>query len=134
MREAVNSKADIIVTYTTPAALAAKNATSTIPIVDIVMGDPVATGVAKSLARPGGNLTGLSMGWSEGIEGKWLELLQETVPRLSSVAVIADTDHPMSRVNVKRLEAIAPTRGLKVRIIDVRGPEALDRAFEQARH
>src|SRR5215813_5985114 len=60
MREAVNSKADIIVTCTTPAALAAKNATSTIPIVDIVMGDPVATGVAASLARPGGNLTGLS--------------------------------------------------------------------------
>jgi len=133
MAEVVKHKVDIIVTYTTPGAIAAKNATSTIPIVDLVMGDPVATGVAASLARPGGNLTGLSMGQSEGIEGKWLELLQEAVPRLSTVAVIANTDHAMSRVNLKRLEAIAPTRGLKLRILDVRGPEALDRAFEQAR-
>ena len=133
MKEAVKHKPDIIVTYTTPAALAAKNATSTIPIVDIVMGDPVGTGVAASLARPGGNLTGLSMGWGEGIEGKWLELLQEAVPRLSAIAVIANADHPSSRENLKRLESAAPSRGLKVRIVDVRGSEDLERAFEQAR-
>ena len=132
MADLVARRVDIIICSGTPAAIAAKNATSTIPIVDAVMGDPVGTGLAASLARPGGNLTGLSMGMTEGIAGKWLELLQETVPRLSTIAVIANPDHAMTREQAKRLEAIAPTRGMKVRIIEVRGPEALDRAFEQA--
>jgi putative ABC transport system substrate-binding protein len=132
MAEVVGHKVDVLITYTTPAAIAARNATSTIPIVDAVMGDPVGTGIATSLARPGGNVTGLSMGHTEGMVGKWLELLQETVPRLSTVAVIANPDHSMSALYVKRLIAIAPTRGLKVRIIGVRRPEALDRAFRQA--
>ncbi|MGH8611082.1 MAG: ABC transporter substrate-binding protein [Gammaproteobacteria bacterium] len=133
MAEMVERKMDVIVTQGTPHAIAAKNATSTIPIVNAGMGDPVGTGIAASLARPGGNLTGLSWGWTEGFAGKWLELLQETVPRLSTVAVIANPDHVMIRDQAKRLEAIAPTRGLKVRIIEVRGPEAFDLAFEQAR-
>ena len=132
MAELVARRVDILICSGTPAAIAAKNATSTIPIVDAVMGDPVDTGIAASLARPGGNLTGLSMGMTEGIAGKWLELLQETAPRLSTIAVIANPDHAMTGEQAKRLEAIAPTRGMNVRIIEVRGPEALDRAFEQA--
>jgi putative ABC transport system substrate-binding protein len=134
MTDVVARKVDIIVTSTTPAAIAGKNATSTIPIVNAVMGDPVGTGLVTSLARPGGNLTGLSMGHAEGIEGKWLELLQETVPRLSTVAVIANPDHPMSREYVKRLEALAPGRGLRLRILGVRGPQDLDRAFDETRN
>jgi putative tryptophan/tyrosine transport system substrate-binding protein len=132
MAEVVGRRVDVLVTSTTVAAIAAKNATSTIPIVDALMGDPVGTGLVVSLARPGGNLTGLSMGWTQGMAGKWLELLQETVPRLSTVAVIADPDRPMSREQTKRLEAVAPARALKIRVIAVRRPEALDGAFEQA--
>ncbi len=132
MKEMVVSKVDLIVTYGTPAAIAAKNATSTIPIVIAALGDPVGTGLAASLARPGGNLTGMSMGYGEGMAGKWLELLQETVPRLFSVAVIANTDNPIARNSARDLEAIAPTRRVKLRLIEVREPGALDRAFEQA--
>jgi putative ABC transport system substrate-binding protein len=132
MAEVLERKVDVLVTYGTEAAVAAKNATSTIPIVVAAMGDPIRSGVAASLARPGGNLTGLSMGFAEGMAGKWLELLQEMVPRLSTVAVIANPDNPIARDLAKELEAIAPRRGLKLRLIEVREAGALDRAFEQA--
>jgi putative ABC transport system substrate-binding protein len=132
MSELVARKVDILVTAGTPGAIAAKKATHTIPIVDMVMGDPVGTGVVSSLARPGGNLTGLSMGWSDALAGKWLELLQEAMPKLTSLAVIADPTHAMNRNQAKRVAAIAPARGIRVRILDARGWDALDRAFEQA--
>jgi len=133
MNELVAAKVDVIVTYGTPAAIAAKNATSIIPIVVAALGDPVGTGLAASLGRPGGNLTGLSLGFGEGMAGKWLELLQETVPRLSTVAVIANTDNPIARGSAKELEAIAPARRPKLQFINVNDPAALDRAFQQAR-
>ena len=94
MAEVIGRNVDVIVTAGTPAAIAAKNATSTIPIVVMAMGDPVRSGLVASLARPGGNLTGMSMGYGEGFSGKWLELLQETVPRLSTVAMIVNPDTP----------------------------------------
>ncbi len=133
MAEVIGRKVDVLVTNTTPAAVAAKNATSTIPIVGVAMGDPIRTGLAPSLARPGGNLTGLSAGLAEGMAGKWLELLQETVPRLSTVAVITNRDNPMAREVARELQAIAPARDLKLRLIDVLDAEALPGAFEQAR-
>ena len=133
MTEMVEHKVDVIVTYSTPAAVAAKNATSTIPIVVASMGDPVATGLAASLAHPGGNLTGLSLQMTEGIPGKWLELLQETVPRLHTVAVIGNPDTPLSGLVRRPLEAAASERNLKLRFIDMRAPEALETAFRQAR-
>ena len=114
MNEMVASKVDVLITYSTQAAEAAKKATSTIPIVVAVMGDPIRSGLAVSLAHPGDNLTGLSMGAAEGMAGKWLELLQEAVPHLSTVAVIENPDNPPNRIKVKELEAIAPTRGLKL--------------------
>jgi putative ABC transport system substrate-binding protein len=133
MQEMVTAKVGVIVTYGTPAAIAAKNATSTIPIVVAALGDPVGTGLATSLARPGGNLTGLSMGFGEGIAGKWLELLGETVPRLSAVAVIANTDNPIARASVDGLKAIPSERRPKLWFFEVHEPEALDRAFRQAK-
>lgn len=133
MADVIGRKVDVLVTHSTPAAIAAKNATGTIPIVVATMGDPIRSGLAASLARPGGNLTGMSLGWGEGMAGKWLELLQETVPRLSHVAVITSTDNPIAGELAKELEAIAPTRGLKLRLIEVRDSGALDHAFEQAR-
>ncbi len=133
MADMVERKVDVIVTYSTPAAVAAKSATTTIPIVVASMGDPVGTGVAASLAHPGGNLTGLSLQMTEGIPGKWLELLQETVPRLLTVAVIGNPDTPLFGLVRRPLEAAASARNLKLRFIDVRAPEALEPAFGQAR-
>ena len=95
--EVIGRKVDVLVTYGTPAAIAAKNATSTVPIVAAAMGEPLRTGLAANLARPGGNLTGLSLAWGEGVGSKWLELLQETVPRLSTVAVIANPDNQWNK-------------------------------------
>jgi len=132
MAEVVANNVDVLVTYSTPAALAAKRATSTVPIVVASMGDPVGTGEAQSLARPGGNLTGLSLGYAD-IAGKWLELLQETVPRLSAVALISNPDSPVSASCAKALAAIAPTLRLKIRVFGVPGPKAFGGAFKQAR-
>ncbi len=97
------------------------------------MGDPVRSGLVASLARPGGNLTGMSMGYGEDFSGKWLELLQETVPRLTTVAMIVNPNNSVARDLAKDAEAIAPKRHLKVQIIEVREPEDIDGAFEQAR-
>jgi len=130
--EVLRQKVDVLVTVATAGAIAAKNASNTVPIVGIGMADPVRTGVVSSLARPGGNLTGLSMGWGEGMAGKWLELLQEAVPRLSTLAVVANPDNPLVRDLARDLKVIAPTRGLKLRSIEVREAKDLDRAFAQA--
>jgi len=129
--EVVARKVDVLVTYGTQAAVAAKNTTRTVSIVGVAMGEPLRTGLATSLARPGSNLTGTSVGWAEGIVGKWLELLKETVPHLSTVVVIGNSESPIARDLAKELEAIAPTRGLKIRLIEVRQPAALDNAFER---
>jgi len=134
MTEVVERKVDVLVTYGTSAAVAATSVTSTIPIVDAGMADPLASGIITSLAHPGGNLTGLSLAWAGGMTRKRLELLHETLPRLSSVAMIASSDDPkVIREMAKELEAIAPTRRIKAQLIEVRDPEALDRAFKQAR-
>lgn len=133
MAEVVGHNPDVIVTISTPGAIAAKNATGTIPIVVAVMGDPVGLGLAASLARPGGNLTGLSLEMTQDLSGKWLELLQETVPRLSTVAVISNTASPFVRKVTKDLEAIAPIRGVRLRFIEVKDAAALDGIFKQAR-
>ncbi len=132
MAEVLGRNVDVLVTYTTRAAIAAKNATSTTPIVVALVGDPIRSGLAASLARPGGNLTGLSEGWAEGMAGKWLELLQDTVSRLSTVAVVANPATAIASDLAKDLQAVAPTRGLKLRLIEVRKPGALGRAFERA--
>ena len=124
---------DVIVATATPSVTAAKNATNRIPIVGVSVGDPVGSGFAASLAKPGGNFTGLSIGYSEGIVGESLELLQETVPRLSTVAVITNAGNPWERGRDRELDSIATKRHLKVRRIEVRESEALDGGFEEAR-
>ena len=131
--EVIARRADVIVTYSTPAAFAMKNATAKIPIVVAAMGDPVGTGLVSGLARPGGNLTGVSLGWGGGIGGKFLELLQETVPRLATVAFLTNPDNPVERQMAAELQAAAPVRRLKLQLIDVRSPEALEGAFQQAK-
>ena len=133
MADVVAQKVDVLVTASTPAAVAASKATSTIQIVIAAMSDPVATGLAVSLARPGRNVTGLSLEMTEGIPGKWLELLQETVPHLSTVAVIGNPDSPLFGLVRNSLNAAASARGMKIKFIEVRQPDALEAAFAQAR-
>lgn len=133
VNDVLSRKVDVLVTYGTAGAIAAKAATGTVPIVGAIMGDPIGSGLAASLARPGGNLTGMSAGYAEGMAGKWLELLHESVPGLSTVAVIQNPANPWHRANAKELERVAPARHLKVLVVDVRQLDALERGFDQAR-
>jgi putative tryptophan/tyrosine transport system substrate-binding protein len=105
----VRLKVDIIVTAVTPDALAAKNATKTIPIVMAAAGDPVVSGLVDSLARPGGNITGLSPMNPE-LAGKRLELLKEIVPKLSRVAVFWNPQDQMSTISWNELQPPQPGR------------------------
>ena len=133
MKEVVERDVDVLVTWSTSAAIAAKNATTTVPIVAAVMGDPVRSGLAAGLARPGANLTGLAVGLGQGLASKWVELLQDLIPRLSTVAVIANPDTAIDRDLTNELQTIVSARGLKLRLVEVREPVTFDRAFEQAR-
>lgn len=109
MAEVIERNVDVIFTATTSGAMAAKKATSTIPIVAMGMGDHVRSGVVASLARPGGNLTGMSMGYGKDFSGKWLALLQETVPRLTTVAMIVNPNISVARDLAKSAKALGLT-------------------------
>jgi putative tryptophan/tyrosine transport system substrate-binding protein len=106
--EFVRLKVDVIVTGGN-AAVAAKQASSVIPIVFALMDDPVGMGLVASLARPGGNVTGLSMQQTE-LAGKRLELLREVVPGLRRLAIMANADNPASMAELRELQATARTR------------------------
>ncbi len=133
VNEVIERKVDVLLAVASPAAKAALNASSTLPIVGLGLADPLRTGLASNLAHPAGNLTGFSMGFTEGVAGKWLELIQETVARLTSLAVLANPDNPLVEDLVREVQALAPPRGLKVWVIEVREPAALERAFAAAR-
>jgi ABC-type uncharacterized transport system substrate-binding protein len=126
--ELIQLKVDIIVTPGAPQTRAAKEATSTIPIVMTSVGNPVGAGFVASLARPGGNVTGLTTITAD-LRGKRLELLKEAVPKLFRVAVLWNPDAPAGR---KETEIAAPLLGLKLQLLEVRGPEELDGAFRAA--
>jgi putative ABC transport system substrate-binding protein len=130
--ELVRLQVDVIVTVTTPATAAAKDATSTIPIVMTDVGDPVATGLVASLARPGGNITGLSMAGSE-IPKKALEVLKETVPSLAQVAVVRGPTNPAQELAYRVMEAPAKALGVGLRPIDGTSGADLDRIFADVR-
>ena len=126
--ELVRLKVDIIITGGAPATRAAKEATSTIPIVMTQAGDPVASGFVASLARPGGNITGLSTLAPE-LDGKRLELLKETVPRLSRVAVFGTSTSPDNAQVLREVELAAGAFGVKLQYLEVRGPRDIETAF-----
>src|SRR5262249_47691791 len=129
--EIVGSKVDVIFAINTSAALAAKNATSTIPIVVTRVSDPIRTGLVASLSHPGGNVTGLTT-ISEELEGKRLELLREALPRLVRVAVLWNAANPGHAMNVKEMEAAAPQLGLQVFAIGIRRADELPTAIGSA--
>jgi putative ABC transport system substrate-binding protein len=128
--EFVRLKVDIIVTYAVPMVLAAKQETSTIPIVFAAAADPVGTGLVASLARPGGNVTGLSAQHTE-LAGKRLALLREIVPSLRRLAVMANVDNPASDRELGEVQAVAGTLGLEVARLEIRREEDIARAFEE---
>jgi len=127
----VRLNVDIIVAAITPEALAAKSATKTIPIVVASMGDPVELGLVESLARPGGNLTGLTNVAAEQA-GKRLELLKEIIPKLSRVAVLWDPQNQTSRLAWKEIQLPARQLGVQLHSLEVRSPDDFDRTFKEA--
>lgn len=122
----------VIITQGTPAVLAAKAATSTIPIVMVFVGDPVGIGVVASLARPGANITGFSQ-LDTDLDGKRIELLKQAVPGVSRVAILWSTNDSGMTLAVSRIEAAARALGLSVQSLAVRTPEDFAGAFQAAR-
>jgi putative tryptophan/tyrosine transport system substrate-binding protein len=127
--EFVRLKVDVIVTQSTPAVLVAKQATSVIPIVFGSAGDPVGTGVVASLARPGGNVTGLS-GQATDTAAKRLELLREVVPNLRRLAIMGNVGNPFNVLEMGEVQAAARTLGLEVATVEIRRAEDIAPAFE----
>ena len=126
--ELIALKVDVIVTAGTPAALAVKKAAPSVPLVMAAVGDPIGVGLVASLARPGGNSTGLTAIAPE-LEGKRLELLREVVPKLSHIAVLWNPDNPFQADSLKETRAAAQVLGIKVQLLGVRTPEELPAAF-----
>jgi len=129
--ELVRLKLDVIVTGGPQSTRAAKEATITIPIVMAFDNDPVGNGFVASLARPGGNITGLSTLYPE-ISGKQLELLKEIVPRLSRLAVFGNSTHPGNAQALKETELAAGALAVQPQYVDVRDPKDIETAFRAA--
>jgi putative ABC transport system substrate-binding protein len=129
--ELVRLKVDIIISAGSAATRPAKEATSTIPIVMTNEGDPVGTGFVASLARPGGNITGLS-NFAPELSGKRLELLKEVVPRLSRVAVFQTSTQPGSAQSLKEVEIAAKAFRVKLQSLDVLDSKDIETAFRAA--
>ena len=130
--ELVHLKLDVIVSAAPRPTRAAKEATVTIPVVMAFDNDPVGNGFVDSLARPGGNITGLSTYYSE-ISGKQLELLKEIVPRLSRVAVIGTSTVPGNEQTLKETELAAKAFGVKLQYLEIQRPQDIENVFRAAR-
>jgi putative tryptophan/tyrosine transport system substrate-binding protein len=124
----VQAGVDVIVTWGTPAARAAKQATSTIPIVMAAIADPTGTGIVVSLARPGRNITGVTS-IAVDIDGKRLELLQEMIPNLSRVAVFWNPANPVGGLLVSQTKLAASSLGITLLLIPIQDAEHLEQAF-----
>ena len=129
--ELVSLKVDVIVAAATVAVQAAKEATKTIPIVTPITTDPVETRLVASLARPGGNITGLSY-MSSDLSGKRLDLLKEVVPKVSRIAVLSSPSSATTPPQMRETEAAARSLGVQLQPLEVRGPDDFERAFQVA--
>ena len=127
--ELVNLKVDLLLAYSTSNVRAAKQATSTIPIVMLGVVDPVGRGLVASLARPGGNVTGLTDDAGRQIAGKYLQLLKEAIPQVSRVAVLGYENRPPETIFQSDLEAAASALHVTLQVHEVREPEQLEGAF-----
>ena len=126
--ELVRLKVDVVVTYAPPAIQAAKQASGTIPIIMAGIIDPVATGFVASLARPGGNITGLTLMAPE-LVGKQLEILREVVPKVSRVALLGNPANAGNAPQVRHAQGAARALGVRLQTLDARGPSEIDSAF-----
>ena len=130
--ELAQPKVDVLVIEPLPVILEAKQTTKTIPIVMLTLVDPVATGIVDSLARPGGNITGLTRLTRE-LSGKRLELLKEMVPKIARVGVLWETESPGAAIAFKEYEFAAPAQKIELQSLEVRGPiPDLEGAFQAA--
>lgn len=129
----VRLKVEVIVTASTPGVLAAKRATSTIPIVIASSGDPAANGIVASLAHPGGNITGNTL-MIEEVAIKRLELLKEAVPRITRVGVLWSASNPVYARIVKQLEMAAPRVKVQIQVVAVHSPDELDHALSEIKN
>jgi putative ABC transport system substrate-binding protein len=129
----VHRKVDIIITQGTPAAFAAKQATTTIPIVMAIVGDPVDSGIVASYSRPGGNITGSSIFFPE-MNAKRLELMKDLVPGLRRAGVLMNPDNPgMTSSVLRAMDEMAKAMDVKLQHVEVRRVDGLDSAFAQAK-
>ena len=128
--ELIRLKVDVLLAGSPAGAMAAKKSSTTVPIVIAGVGDPVASGIVASLARPGGNITGTAVGIGDpAFGGKWLEMLKETLPGLSHVAVLANRSNKTNAAYLEGVEAAARTSHVKIAIFDAANPTELDRAL-----
>ena len=126
--ELVRLKIDVLVTVGATGSQAAKRVTKTIPIVMTVVNDPVGGRLVESLAHPGGNLTGLSM-MAPDLVGKQLQVLTEIVPKLSRAAILSNPASPGTAPQLRVAEALAPTLGVRLQVLEARTPQEIDQAF-----
>jgi len=127
--ELIRLKVDVIAAVPTPAVIAARNATRTIPIVGMSLTEPVALGVVPSLARPGGNVTGVTYGVDTNIFGKQLALLKEAVPKVRWVAVLSNPTNPAQPSSVANVKTAAVSSGVQLKLLETREPSDFDGAF-----
>jgi putative ABC transport system substrate-binding protein len=130
VEELVRLKVEVIVAGSAPPALAAKKATATIPIVIWGVSDPVAIGLVASLARPGGNVTGVSLSVGTDLYGKELQLLKEAVPKIQRVAILSNAANPAHEPAVSSVKAAAGSLGVSLQLLEVRARSEFDSAFE----
>jgi putative tryptophan/tyrosine transport system substrate-binding protein len=131
VRELTDLKVELIVTHGFPPARAAKQATTTMPIVMAVIGDAVGAGLVASLARPGGNITGLTAISSE-LYGKRLELLKEVSPKISRVAILSSETSPATEIAMNEIKVAANSLGLQLQTLQVRDPNDFENTFNAA--
>jgi putative ABC transport system substrate-binding protein len=127
--ELARLKTDVFVTGATPAAVAARDASRLTPVVSMFTSDPVGAGLATSLARPGGTVTGLTVAAGPELTGKQLELLKSAVPSMSRIAILVNPASPTRDRFVSQAEAAARTLGLKHQVVDLREPRRFDAVF-----
>lgn len=130
--ELVALPVDLIITIATPAALAARDATSTIPILMVPVGDPIKSGLVANLAHPGGNLTGFTI-FTADTAGKRVDVLKQTLPSLSRLAVLANPANPYTKLEFANLEPAAAALGIALETIGASGDEQLDQALDTLR-
>jgi putative tryptophan/tyrosine transport system substrate-binding protein len=126
--ELVARKVDMIVATSTPAALAVRQATNSIPVVMVAVSDPVGSGLVESLARPGGNVTGLSL-LAPQLSAKRLDLFKQAMPKLARAAVLWNTSNAGMMLRFKETEAASRTLGLTIESVGVQGPDDFENAF-----